>query len=63
MAERREKCPACKSYDPNVMEILNPDTRDMNAKARLECWNCKLVWVDKVTSPYYEKMRDRGFIR
>jgi len=63
MAERRDKCPKCFAYDPNVLEILNPETTDLNAKANLECYECKYVWEDKITSPYYEKMRDQGFIR
>jgi hypothetical protein len=62
MSERRISCPKCKALDPNVLEILNPDTYDLNAKAKLECDSCKHTWEGKVTSPRLERHRDRGFV-
>ena len=62
MSERRISCPKCKASDPDVLEILNPDTYDMNANAKLYCPDCKHTWESKVTSPRVERDRERGYI-
>jgi len=62
MAERLNKCPNCGCRFYKVLWMHNPETNDMNAKADLECEDCKHVWQDKVTSPYYQRQRQRGYI-
>jgi hypothetical protein len=62
MSERRNSCPVCKAFDPEVLEILNPETYDMNAKANLYCPDCKHTWEGKITSPRVERDYERGFI-
>lgn len=63
MAQRLNKCPICKSFWYKVIEILNPKTTNMNCKAKLECEKCGNIWEDNVTSPFYQKQRERGWIR
>lgn len=63
MAERLNKCPNCSKHWYQVLKIHNPETHDMNARATLECETCKHVWEDKVTSPYWERQKERGWVR
>lgn len=61
MAEKRNKCPKCFALDPKVIEILDPNTHNMNSKAKLECWDCLHIWEGNVTSNYYEDQMSKGF--
>jgi hypothetical protein len=62
MAERRSKCPKCFALDPKVLEVLDPDTQNMNSKARLECWDCLHTWEGHVTSKHHQEQRAKGFV-
>lgn len=65
MAQRLTTCPVCNSRWVRTAEILNPETTNMNARAKLQCENesCKHEWEGLVTSPYMERRRERGWIR
>ena len=62
MSERLTKCKSCGSVDIETISLLNPETCDMNCQALLRCEDCKCVFEGRVTSPYYEKQRERGWI-
>lgn len=62
MAERKTYCPECASIDIKI-EILNPDTLDMNSNANIVCNKCDHVWLDKVSSPLYKSKREKGYLR
>ncbi len=65
MAERLTLCPVptCKSRWVKTVEILNPDTTNMNARAKLQCETCGHEWEGLVTSPYHKRQREHGWIR
>lgn len=65
MSERLNTCPKCGEiqYSDNIVESHNPDTHDLNMRATLQCNKCNHIWEGLVTSPHYENMRCRGWIR
>jgi len=65
MSERFNTCPKCGEiqYDDNIVEAHNPDTCDDNMNVTLRCNKCNHIWEGWVTSPHYENMRYRGWIR
>jgi len=62
MAERLNKCPKCSSVFTTTLKMHNPETSDMNARATLQCDDCKHQWEDKVISPFFQKQRERGWV-
>lgn len=63
MAVRRTKCPICHSVSVQVVEVHNPDTRDMNARATLKCNECQHTWEGQVMSEYHRERQRRGWVR
>jgi hypothetical protein len=62
MSERLNVCPFCKSTAIRVLEVFDPDTTNLNSKARVECEDCWAVWIDWVTSAHTEDQRAKGFV-
>ena len=62
MAQRRNKCPECSSYDLTVVEELNPNTTDLNMRAKLRCEDCEHEWEGRITSHHYQRQREMGFV-
>lgn len=62
MNERLTRCPKCGKVETEVVRIHNPETLDMNAQATLRCKGCGETWDGRVTSPVYEKLRQKGII-
>lgn len=61
MSERLTQCPKCRSVDVETVQIHNPDTIDMNAKATLKCLACQHEWEGLVMSPRQERDRRQGW--
>jgi len=61
MSQILTTCPKCESRHVETKIIHNPDTTNMNAKATLRCQDCQHEWEGRVTSPYHEENRRRGF--
>lgn len=62
MAERITCCPECKNRFPDVTEVHNPETTDMNCRVTFKCDECQHAWEGLDSSPHYKEMRERGYI-
>ena len=61
MSERLVTCPQCKGTHTTTVKLHNPDTTDMNTNADLKCHECQHEWVGRVSSPYAQEQRRRGW--
>jgi uncharacterized Zn finger protein len=56
-------CVKCKSRALTLIEVINPDTTEMNMNAILECGSCGHRDTYEVTSYYSNERRNKGFTR
>ena len=63
MSERLTVCNKCGSRSLTTLEVINPDTTDMNMNAKLKCNGCGEEGIYIVASNHYREQRRRGFIR
>lgn len=63
MSERLTQCPKCNTTDIDVLKVHNPDTRDMNCDATLQCAKpmCEHIWQGRIGSKYHEYERRMGW--
>lgn len=63
MSERLTRCIKCGTSNLTTLKIINPDTTDMNMKAKLKCDECSHMAIYDVMSNHFKIKRSRGFIR
>jgi transposase-like protein len=63
MSERLTLCNNCESSNFEVLKIINPETTDMNMKAKLKCKDCKFEDKHLILSFYHEDERESGWAR
>ena len=63
MSERLTVCKKCGSRSLTTLEVINPDTTDMNMRTKLKCNDCGGESIYHVASNHYREQRRRGLIR
>jgi len=56
------RCKKCKSTNLTLIEVINPDTTNMNMDAKLKCNSCGDEAIYQVSSYYTNERREKGFI-
>jgi ribosomal protein L33 len=63
MSERLTVCIKCGSKNLTTLKVLDPNTTNMNMKAKLKCSDCGKEAVYEVVSNYTRNKRRQGFIK
>lgn len=61
MSVQLTTCNKCGSTKLKRIEVINPDTTNMNMKAKLKCEDCKHEDIYEVMSNHHKKQREMGY--